>query len=163
MLRSLRALLTRWMLALLFVSAGSGAAFASHYYLVDVDFLEGAELEVLQGRGWMTTEDVLAALATPELRAQAGEVTGLDASRIEFLARTCDLLQVDGIGPRAVRLVRAAGVIDAGDLAARDPAELLLVLMATNAQERLTEVDPGIEHVRDWVASAVRREIVATW
>lgn len=151
------------LLGLVLVTGVGADAHASHYYLADVDFLDDAERAALETLGMATTEDLLAALRDASSRATLRGQIGADNDRIDELTRTCDLLQVIGIGPRAARLVRSAGVTGAADLAGRDAAELLVLLEAANAEHRHTEVNPTIDHVRDWIASARERSVEVTW
>jgi predicted flap endonuclease-1-like 5' DNA nuclease len=63
-------------------------------------------------------------------------------------------MQIDGVGPKAARLLRAAGVSSVKDLSAKDPASLLNQIVEANARGRHTDVNPDLDIVEDWVERA---------
>jgi predicted flap endonuclease-1-like 5' DNA nuclease len=132
-------------------------ASAAHYYLQDVEMFD-SYAEAFAGQSFATTRDVLVAVVTPELRTSLSETTGVPVAELATIARFLELLQIDGIGPRAARLLQAAGVASAADLAARSPAELLALLETTNAGFVYTSAHPSMHHVQGWIYEASRVE-----
>ena len=148
----------KWMLIGVVVSAVltvfSATAVASHYRLEYLGFLDEAQVEAFDSAGLVTTEDFLLHTLTQADRRQLSEEVGATELEILILARLCELLQVEGVGPRVAQLLRAAGVVSVADLATRDPAELSERLVAVNAVEQLTGVDPNVENLVGWIDAA---------
>ena len=150
----------KWMLLGLVMTTAlavlSSDVAASHYRLEFLDFLDTQVVEALEAVGIQTTEDLLGRALTQEDRQRLSEETGISELELLVLARLCELLQIDGVGPRAAQLLRAAGVVSVADMATRDPAVLEGQLAAVNAVERLTGVDPNAENLVDWITGAAR-------
>jgi predicted flap endonuclease-1-like 5' DNA nuclease len=132
-------------------------ALAAHYYLQDVEMFD-SYAEAFATQSFATTRDVLVAVVTPEQRATLSETTGVPVQELATIARFLELLQIDGVGPRAARLLQAGGVTSAADLAARSPAELLALLETTNAGFIYTSAHPSMHHVQGWIYEASRVE-----
>ena len=154
----MRTIVLNWIglgLAVLVVcNVGASSAFASHYRLSVLEAFDGEALEQLHALGVITTEDFLARTLDRESRQTLSEQTGISELEILVSARLCELLQIDGVGPRAASLLRAAGVVSVADLASRDPAELTEQLASVNAVEQLTGVNPVEENLVDWIQRA---------
>ncbi|MBN1947822.1 MAG: DUF4332 domain-containing protein [Bradymonadales bacterium] len=148
----------KWMLRGLVLSLAlallAPMAFASHYRLAYLEFIDASVVQALEAVGIQTTEDLLARAATAEDRRRLSEETGVSELEILVLVRLAELLQVEGIGPRTAQLLRAAGVVSVADLASRNPEELALQLSAVNAVEQLTGIDPSPENLTEWIAGA---------
>jgi hypothetical protein len=144
--------------ALLVLGALSMApvASASHYHLTDVDVFQGTLLEVFEAQGWQTTEDVLRGIVTTEQRNVLARASGVPQEELLQAARFLELMQIDGVGPRAARLLQAAGVTSARDLAQRNAVELLALLVATNEGLVYTSSHPLIGHVQNWIYEATQ-------
>ena len=152
MFRSLARLVLAALLAL-----PASQAFAAHYYLQDVEMFD-SYAEAYASQSFVTTRDVLVAVLTPEQRATLSETTGVPVPELATIARFLELLQVDGVGPIAARLLQAAGITSVADLAARSPAELLALLETTNAGFVYTSAHPSMHHVQGWIYEASRVE-----
>lgn len=130
-------------------------ASASHYFIVDIaDRFSPLALAEFTRFGLDDTEDVLRNLDTHQDREDFASVTGIAASELYEIARMCELLQIEGVGPRAFDLLYATGVQNAEDLAGRDGASLLAEMEVVNASEQLTGVDPPLELVEAWIERA---------
>ncbi len=130
-------------------------ASASHYFLADIaDRFSPLALAEFTRFGLDDTEDVLRNLDTHEDRADFASVTGIDPNELYEIARMCELLQIEGVGPRAFDLLYASGVQNAQDLAGRNGASLLAELEVVNASEHLTGVNPPLELVEAWIERA---------
>lgn len=132
-------------------------AFAAHYYLQDVEMFD-SYADAFATQSFVTTRDVLVAVVTPEQRTALSETTGVPVEELAVIARFLGLLQIDGVGPRAARLLQAAGIAGSTDLAARSPAELLALLETTNAGFVYTSAHPSMHHVQGWIYEAARVE-----
>ena len=148
--------LARLALAVLLALPAS-QAFAAHYYLQDVEMFD-SYAEAFAAQSFVTTRDVLVAVLTPEQRATLSETSGVPVPELATIARFLELLQVDGVGPRAARLLQAAGITSTADLAARSPAELIALLETTNAGFVYTSAHPSMHHVQGWIYEASRVE-----
>jgi hypothetical protein len=148
----------RWFLAgilcLSFCVLGSTGAWASHYRLEYLSFLDPAQVASYAAVGIEGTETFLQRTLTAEARQELSAQTGISELEILVLARLSELLQIEGVGPAAAQLIRAAGVESLDDLLTRDPATLTEQLIAVNAVEHLTGVDPAIENVSAWIEAA---------
>lgn len=135
-------------------------AFASHYFIVDIaDRFSPLALAEFERFGLDDTEDVLRNLDTREDRDSFSSVTGISVDELYQIAVMCELLQVEGIGPRAFDLLTASGVQNASDLATREPASLLAELEVVNSMHQLTGVNPPVELVAAWVELAAGVQI----
>lgn len=147
-------------LALLLVAP---AADASHYRIVDADFVGDEARVIFERFGYRDTADVLANVATPQRRLALHEATGLSLAELEELAAMCELIQVDGVGPRAARLLRHAGVANVQDLGTREPQALHAALERSQRETLLTSIAPPLQTVEGWIASAAAVPVVVTY
>ncbi len=153
---TVRARVLRCLAGIVIVGVVAVPAEASHYFLRDLDFLSPVASEAFERFGYDDTEELLHNLVTPESRRAIHDSTGIPHDELVELARICELLQVDGIGPRAARLLLASGVSNVEDLASRHADELLAAVQAENAVGQWTRVDPHLEVVDAWVRGANR-------
>ncbi len=138
--------------ALVLVLAGPAAA--SHYFLEDAGLFSETEMEALREIGLRDTDLVLRGSMRPDQRAQLAFLTGIQEARVLELARICEFLQIDGIGPRVADLLLATGVRDVADLAQRDAEVLLAEIQVVNAEAQAVSVLPDLEHVSLWIEGA---------
>jgi predicted flap endonuclease-1-like 5' DNA nuclease len=127
---------------------------ASNYYLEDLGRFEEAQVKIFKSSDIETTEQFLAATLTQRQRkVLSSKVKLTEAELLEF-AKDCELMQITGVGPRASRLLRAAGITGVGDLSERDPPELLQRIRLVNVQQRLTQKNPTVSVVKYWIVQA---------
>ena len=138
------------------VALRASPAMASHYRIELLEVFSAEQVEALLALGIVTTEDFLSQAETREERAALSQQAGISEMEVLVFARLCELLQISGVGPRVAQLLRAAGVVSASDLASRDPVELTERLIAVNAVEQLTGIDPAVENVVAWIEDASR-------
>ncbi len=138
----------------------STPAVASHYFLADIDIFDADLEEMFMAQGMSDTRDVLTRLQDVESRQVLSRSTGIDEGRLLDAALLLELVQLDGVGPRAGRLLRAAGVDGVIDLASRNAPELLVALEQANDGFVYTTVHPSLEHVQSWIYVASQAEIV---
>ena len=137
----------------------SGAQ-ASHYDLVDVDLVPAEVRTTLAEVGVIDTKQLLERMVSVEGRADFALLSGSDEESVMLLARTLELMQVVGIGPKAARLLMAAGVVSVSDLAGRSAGELLPLLVSANAAKQITGVDPDEAVVVDWIERAGKASVI---
>ena len=127
---------------------------ASHYRLSSLDQFTETELEALSAQDIHTTEDFLRATLNRESRELLSQNTQIDEIDILVFSRLCELLQIEGVGPRAAHLLRAAGVVSLNDLKERDPASLAETVGRVNAAEQITGINPSVENLSTWIENA---------
>lgn len=140
----------------LLVLAGfpAGAA-AGHYDLVDVPELVSPELlPKLEKAGVSTTAQLLERTAELAARKKLARASGIPLRKLTAWAHFCDLLRIDGVGPIMARLFQAAKVMNVKMMSKQEPEDLLKRVTAANAKTRVTELLPGVEHLRAWIAQA---------
>src|SRR5262245_58295224 len=147
-----------WPIALaltLLLTALGGAAWASHYALVDVPRLvTSAQAEKLKKAGVSTTEELLAKAAKAKDRKALAKSSGLSAADLLTLAKRCDLLRIKGVGSEMVLLFDAAGVKTTADLAKQEPPKLLTAVTNANKTAKITEKPPTEPQLADWIDQA---------
>ena len=87
--------------------------------LMDIEGIGPAYAEKLSGQGLKTTDDLLAAAATPKGRQDLEAVTGISGALILGWVNKADLFRVKGIGTQYSDLLEAAGVDSVVELAQR--------------------------------------------
>lgn len=131
-------------------------AYASNYYLTDLGRFDTAQVVKFRDAGVQTTEQVLEASLTPKARTALSKKVGLSEADVKSFALDCELMQINGVGPKAVKLIRAAGVKNVADLAGRKPAELLPLLVSVNSEQKITDTQPSMDLVQYWIEEAQR-------
>ncbi len=136
--------------------AASATATASNYYLTDLGRFDTAQVVKFRDAGVQTTEQVLESSLTEKARKLLSAKVGLTEAQVLALAQDCELMQINGVGPKAVTLLRAGGVKSVADLAGRKAADLLPLLAAANKREGFTDTDPSLDLVQYWIEEAKR-------
>jgi hypothetical protein len=129
---------------------------ASHYRLSSLDRFTETELDALSAQNIQTTEDFLRATLNRESRELLSQNTQIDEINILVFSRLCELLQIEGVGPKAAHLLRAAGVVSLNDLIGRNPATLTETVGQVNAAEQITGINPSVENLTTWIENANR-------
>ncbi len=132
----------------------SSTAYASHYDIADVEFIEATVQQKLLADGLETTADLLDKLLTASDRKAFSKKYAMDAKAVDALAHKLELMQITGVGPKAADLLILAGVKNVKGLAAADANALLDSLLAANRQHAITGVQPDMTVVKDWIAKA---------
>jgi hypothetical protein len=135
---------------------------ASHYLLQDIEMFEPELTEFFVAQGMLHTRDILLALRDAEGRQVLARSSGIAEARLLETAILLELVQVEGIGPRAARLLLAAEVEGVIDLASRSAPELLARCEQANEGFTYTSVHPSLHHVQGWIHEASSAEIVVS-
>ena len=141
-------------ISFLAVATTLSQAYASHYLLDDVSFFSAAERERFGKQGIEDTEQFLKKASTPKARLALKAATGLEADRIEALAKLCDLLQVKGLGPKMALLFTATGLQHTDALSKADLNDLYPKMKEINNKRHISEVLPRREMVGNWIKAA---------
>ncbi len=142
--------------ALLLFFGALGTAMASHYDLQDVELLPEALRDSLIAEGVENTEQLLMILLERQGRIEFVAKSGLDAAAVEKLAQTLELMQINGVGPKAATLLVLSGVNSVAELAQADVDSLLSAVIAINMEHAITGADPDRENIEDWVTRAAQ-------
>jgi hypothetical protein len=122
--------------------------------IVDVDVIDPAEAARLQDAGVDTAEQLLGRCREPGSTAALAVVTGIPARRLAELARTLELMRVEGVAAEQATLLLAAGVDSPAELARRN-AEVLAETLHELTRIRATgTAGPDAAEVAAWVARA---------
>lgn len=135
---------------------GASPAAASHYFLEDLERFSEDELAKLKRVGVETTEQFLVTALTKEGRAGLTRSTSMSEGDVLAFAVTCELLQVQGVGPKVAKMMHAAGVMGVDDLAGREAGALLERLKVANEGKKYVYADPPVELVRGWIERAAQ-------
>lgn len=136
------------------LSVGTSGALASHYELEDVPFLQDGELAKLKTAGVTSTERLLAQIAKLGDRNALSAETGIPKERMTELAHKVDLLRVNGIGPKMVAMLQAAGVMNLKALAKQDPDALHKRVVQVNDELHISQVVPMAGVLAGWIGQA---------
>lgn len=129
-------------------------ASASHYDLVDIDLFEAKLILKLDADGVVNTEDLLARLLTKSDRLAFSKQYAMPSSDVDALAKTLELMQIVGIGPKAAKLLQLSGIESVAMLSKSDASTLLTALLNTNREHAITGVQPDLIVVRDWISKS---------
>jgi len=129
---------------------------ASHYRFEHVDFLSGDERRALERLDIRDTRALLGWTAPLARRVWLARQTGIELERLEALARTCDLLRIDGIGPSIAEILILAGVSDSRALARERPSSLLERLRVASRGTSMRNRMPAQDTVASWIRDARR-------
>ncbi len=101
-----------------------------------------------------TTEQFLAAAATPESRKALAEATGFSHDTILEWANRADLHRIKGIGEHYSDLLENSGVDTVPELAQRRADNLTNKMLEVNAEKKLVRRPPSEKQVADWIQQA---------
>ena len=136
------------------VSFSTNSASASHYYLADLEGFSVTRLNALRAKGIQTTEHFLKPSITAEDRKRLSVDLNYKLSEVTSFALECELLQVDGVGPKMVKLLRAAGVTGVDDFSKRNAQSLLMRLDMVNQELKVMEQLPPEGFIYRWIKLA---------
>jgi predicted flap endonuclease-1-like 5' DNA nuclease len=139
---------------LLAAIAVSAPAFASHYDLVDIDFVTAEERDILGKQKISSTDQIIERLGKKAGRAQLASSTKISPERLLELARICDLLRIEGFGPRMVQLFGAGGITTVAQLKGQDAAALHAKLTQINDERHIAGLVPPQDLIKAWITKA---------
>jgi len=136
-------------------------AWAGQYALADVpELMDDAVRAKCEAAGIQTTEQLLDRTKTKAGRAELMKATGQAADIVQWWANFCDLLRVNGIGPKMAKLIQLAGIANIAGLKAETAPGLLAKVTAANTKYRVTELLPQEHHLSDWIGQAQKLPVV---
>ena len=90
----------------------------------------------------------------PEAEEEPVEAEPVEAPEEPEAAEVDDLHTLNGVGPKYVELLKAAGVMSVKAVAGYAPDELVEKLLAVNEQNSITKRPPRLQDVESWVEAA---------
>jgi predicted flap endonuclease-1-like 5' DNA nuclease len=108
----------------------------------------------LTAAGVDTTEELLAAGATPSGRDELAEKTGISEKLILEWVNLADLFRIKGVGEEYSDLLEEAGVDTVAELAQRNAENLHAKILSVNEAKNLVRRPPSLSRVTDWIAQA---------
>ncbi len=126
-------------------------AFASHYDILDIDIVPAEVSQKLVADKISNTEELFAMLMKKADRTAFAQKYGMPEADVEKLAKTLELMQIVGVGPKAATLLQLSGITSLKALTESVPTELLEVLQRVNREHNITGVQPDLTVVRDWI------------
>ena len=131
------------------------SAVASHYRIVDVpDVIPVEHHAALASAGVTTTEVLYLKGVTQKGRKALAQKTGIERTVIRSWIQFLDVMQINGIGPKMVRLLNASGVHELRDLQKERAGPLRLRMKAANRGFRYSRVLPDEALVALWITRA---------
>jgi len=125
--------------------------------IAEVVAIGPAHAERLSAAGVATTEDLVERAASRSGRHRLAISTGIRESLLLRWANHVDLMAIDGIGEDYARLLEAAGVSCADELARRDPRHLSESLADLIASRITMRRVPEPAEIAGWIEEASRR------
>lgn len=122
--------------------------------IIEVEGIGTTYAATLALAGITTTDEYLAATASPSARERLAETTGISPKLILEWANHVDLMRIDGVGSEYADLLEAAGVDTIPELAQRVPANLAATLAEVNGLKDIVRRLPGEDTVAEWIAEA---------
>ncbi len=138
----------------------ANSAQAGHYDLVDIDQIPAPERERLVGQGVTNTLQLLERGAKRKDRGALARKAQIPRKTLDLWVRFCDLLRVDGVGPKMAALFQACKVFEVKTFRNETPAALLLKMQEANAREQISEILPTEGHLEAWIGQAKRLPII---
>jgi predicted flap endonuclease-1-like 5' DNA nuclease len=122
--------------------------------LLDIEGVGPTYAEKLAGLGLKTTDDLLAAGASPKGREDLAAATGISGKLILRWVNMADLFRVKGVGEEYADLLEAAGVDTVPELAQRRADNLTQKMAEVNEQKQLVRRLPTGDQVAGWIEYA---------
>lgn len=122
--------------------------------IADVEWIGAAHADRLSAAGVSTDDDLLSRGASRAGRQRLATATGLGHQVILGWVHRIELLRLGGIGPDHARLLAAAGVDSAAELARRDPQSLAETLAELGHSRAAARGAPALADVSEWIARA---------
>ena len=147
----------RWAVAsVCFLLLVPAAASASHYDLSSIDLVDETMIGRMAALGIATTEDLWRAAAPGRQARSLARQLKVGAMQVREWRAFCDLLRLDGVGPKVARVLTAAGLTDLKAVSRQEPEVLMARIREVNQQVEILGKTPDTDTVRAWVAQANR-------
>lgn len=129
-------------------------ALASHYDMGSSGLVDDAMATTLASAGINTTADLLHRTASVKDRKALVRKTGVTAAQIDTWRDFCDLLRIDGVGPKVARVMTLAGARNLKALVKFTPAEMATKIKDANKGTSILGKLPDAENLQTWIDQA---------
>lgn len=122
-----------------------------------IDALDGigpVDARALRRMGIRTTEALLRRATTAEGRREVVSRVTLGEEEVLALARSVDLMRINGMGVLYCRLLQRVGVSTIEDLRTWNAHTLRAMLFQVNERHRMVRRLPNLERVTAWITEA---------
>jgi uncharacterized membrane protein/predicted flap endonuclease-1-like 5' DNA nuclease len=121
----------------------------------EVEGIGAVYAEKLALVGVKTTDDLLAAGATPAGREKIADESGISEKLVHDWVRKVDLMRIPGVGPQYSDLLDAAGVASPAELALRNPTNLGITFQEiVAARPTIVRRVPSESVIAGWIEEA---------
>lgn len=111
-------------------------------------------IDKLETAGINSIERLLERTATPRGRKELSDLTGISRDTLHKWLQYLDLSRIEGLSPRELSLLEAAGVNNILELSRQDPAEFIGKLQEVNDRKNVVDELPSEEEVTRWIHQA---------
>lgn len=109
------------------------AAAAGHYGIEATRLMDESLSAKVAAAGIVDTKQLWESTRTQSAQKKLARRLGVDVREVARWHNFCDLLRLDGVGPKIARLMTAAGIENLAGLAVQEPGKLLPRLKASRA------------------------------
>jgi hypothetical protein len=128
---------------------------ASHYRIADVpDVIQKEYHQRLSAHGVQDTRALYSLIAGKSARRGFAKKSKIMYATLTKWATFIDLMRVDGIGPKMVRLLHASSVKNLRSFRTESAESLQPRMRKANRGGKYSEVIPGVEVIRGWLVAA---------
>jgi tetratricopeptide (TPR) repeat protein len=130
-------------------------------YLAGLEIVGETHAKQLKQQGIISRDDLVSKAATPAIRQELAERTGISPDLLQRWALLADMMRVVGTDIPQANLMVTADVDSLKLLKESNPDELAMLLHQVNQSRSLVKQTPEVETVRKWVkeASNTRRMV----
>ena len=133
----------------------SASACAGHYFLKDMpDVVPAKYHPVLERQGIVNSKQLYAASAPSRARRALARKSRIKRKLLGEWATFIDLMQINGIGPKMVRLLNGSGVRTLNEFKKSSAPALVERMRIANRGAKYSEIIPGVAVVRAWLKQA---------
>lgn len=151
------------LLTVAFLLGTASVAFGSTYSIENVvGVIPKEDADALKAAGVATTQALLEKAGTAKARKELAAATKLDEKKLLQYVDAADLMRVNGIGPKMVRLLAKVKVVKIADLKKQSGKKLAAAMEKAKPtlDADLKEKLPDGATLTDWIAQAKKLKVV---
>lgn len=131
-----------------------GEGYASNYDLTSIDLIGEEGIKVLANMKIYTTDDLWKATLKASQRIKIAKALGISLNKLKEIHNFCDLLRIQGIGPKVVKVLTLAGIKTTLALSKQNPKQLTTKIIEVNKQHEILGKLPDEALVQEWIEKA---------